>query len=226
MLVFLSRVHQDADDAKMTLIKIIIGQTIGFSVVILVSLSAMLLGLIIPTDYIDLVGFFPLYIGLHKAWEIHSHRSHHTPSESVFGLSLSYTELPQVDEMMTDAKDNQYEYEYDSYHNPKSTAVLQSGKHTKGDTNTSESICAEGIGPGDSGEEVEDFRPNCGPHPIGCGVSLSSSLTRRVLAIFMDPLVLEVRRRSLIQIVIRSFSLVTIISTLHLYSYLHCHLYS
>jgi hypothetical protein len=47
-----------------------VGQTIGFTIVIIISLVGMVLGLIIPSKYLDLVGFFPLCMGLFKLYEI------------------------------------------------------------------------------------------------------------------------------------------------------------
>jgi cadmium resistance protein CadD (predicted permease) len=47
-----------------------VGQTIGFTIVIIISLVGMALGFIIPTNYLDLVGFFPLCMGLLKLYEI------------------------------------------------------------------------------------------------------------------------------------------------------------
>jgi hypothetical protein len=51
-----------------------VGQTIGFTIVIIFSLVGMALGLIIPTKYLDLVGFFPLCMGLFKLYEIIAER--------------------------------------------------------------------------------------------------------------------------------------------------------
>lgn len=70
MLVFLSRSQKEFKDSKLGCFKVLIGQMIGFSLVMFISLTASLFGLLISEKYMDLVGFFPLVIGLYKYWEL------------------------------------------------------------------------------------------------------------------------------------------------------------
>lgn len=49
--------------------KVILGQTMAFTIVVLISLLGLVLGVFIPTEYINLIGVIPLYIGLQKAKE-------------------------------------------------------------------------------------------------------------------------------------------------------------
>jgi cadmium resistance protein CadD (predicted permease) len=70
MLLFFSRARTEYPDIKVGYAKVMIGQTIGFTIVMIISLIGMALGLIIPADYINLVGFFPLCMGLAKLYEI------------------------------------------------------------------------------------------------------------------------------------------------------------
>mmetsp|Transcript_19412 Transcript_19412/g.18761 ORF Transcript_19412/g.18761 Transcript_19412/m.18761 type:complete len:291 (-) Transcript_19412:72-944(-) len=74
MLLFFSRARTECTDIKIGYIKVMVGQTIGFTIVIIFSLVGMALGLIIPTKYLDLVGFFPLCMGLFKLYEIIAER--------------------------------------------------------------------------------------------------------------------------------------------------------
>lgn len=69
MLVFFSRAQQ-MEDVRMGYMKVILGQTIGFSIVILISLMGLVLGIFIPTEYVDLIGFIPVIAGLQKVYEV------------------------------------------------------------------------------------------------------------------------------------------------------------
>ena len=48
---------------------IISGQYLGIITLIVLSLAGVFLGLIIPAAYIELLGLFPIYMGLRKLWE-------------------------------------------------------------------------------------------------------------------------------------------------------------
>lgn len=51
-------------------IKVILGQFVGFTIVVLISLCGMGLGLILPKDIIALIGIFPLLMGIYKLYEV------------------------------------------------------------------------------------------------------------------------------------------------------------
>jgi len=72
MLIFFGRVHTEMaeQDIRSGYLKVIVGQTIGFSIVVFISLIGLLVGALIPEEYVDLVGLFPLIVGLMKAHEV------------------------------------------------------------------------------------------------------------------------------------------------------------
>jgi len=57
-------------EKRMAYVKVMAGQTIGFSIVIVISLIGLLLGLLIPEDYVDLIGFIPIVAGLMSMHEM------------------------------------------------------------------------------------------------------------------------------------------------------------
>jgi cadmium resistance protein CadD (predicted permease) len=64
MLIFFGRVNIEmTDQLKLGYLKVIIGQTIGFSILVFISFSGLLIGTIVPTEYIDIIGLFPLIAG-------------------------------------------------------------------------------------------------------------------------------------------------------------------
>jgi cadmium resistance protein CadD (predicted permease) len=71
LLIFFSKAQVEyPTEIRKAYLKVIAGQTLGFTIVILISLIGMVLGLIIPQNYIDLIGFFPLLMGLWNAYEL------------------------------------------------------------------------------------------------------------------------------------------------------------
>lgn len=72
MLYFFALAENEKTPAakRLQYVKVIAGQTIGFSIVILVSLVGFVLGLLIPEDYIDLIGFIPIIAGFMKLHEV------------------------------------------------------------------------------------------------------------------------------------------------------------
>ena len=72
MLYFFAMAENEKTPAakRLQYVKVIAGQTIGFSIVILVSLIGFVLGLLIPEDYIDLIGFIPIIAGFMKLHEV------------------------------------------------------------------------------------------------------------------------------------------------------------
>lgn len=72
MLYFFAMAENEKTPAakRLQYVKVIAGQSIGFSIVILVSLVGFVLGLLIPEDYIDLIGFIPIIAGFMKLHEV------------------------------------------------------------------------------------------------------------------------------------------------------------
>ena len=72
MLYFFAIAENEKTPAakRLQYVKVIAGQSIGFSIVILVSLVGFVLGLLIPEDYIDLIGFIPILAGFMKLHEV------------------------------------------------------------------------------------------------------------------------------------------------------------
>jgi cadmium resistance protein CadD (predicted permease) len=69
MLVFFARAQQ-MEDTHIGYMKVILGQTIGFSIVVLISMLGLVLGIFIPMEYVDLVGFIPIIAGIQNAYEV------------------------------------------------------------------------------------------------------------------------------------------------------------
>jgi cadmium resistance protein CadD (predicted permease) len=70
MLIFFGRVNAEMEDVRVGYLKVILGQTIGFSVVVGISLIGLIIGALVPEQYVDLVGLFPFLIGCQKLWEV------------------------------------------------------------------------------------------------------------------------------------------------------------
>jgi cadmium resistance protein CadD (predicted permease) len=51
-------------------VEIVAGQFLGIGALIAVSLAASMVGLLIPTPYIGLLGLFPIYLGVKALWNI------------------------------------------------------------------------------------------------------------------------------------------------------------
>jgi cadmium resistance transport/sequestration family protein len=56
--------------------EIIAGQLLGIGALIFISLVASLVGLLIPTPFIGLLGLFPIYLGVKALWD-HRHQNEH-----------------------------------------------------------------------------------------------------------------------------------------------------
>lgn len=92
MLLFLSRAQQ-MDNVNLGYMKVVIGQTVGFTIVVLISLIGMLAGIFIPAKYVNLIGLLPLYVGFEKAYELLTEGGHldsccpnesnHSPAENI-----------------------------------------------------------------------------------------------------------------------------------------------
>jgi cadmium resistance protein CadD (predicted permease) len=70
MLIFFGRVNAEMEDVRVGYLKVVLGQTIGFSIVVGISLIGLLVGALVPEQYVDLIGLFPLLIGCQKLWEV------------------------------------------------------------------------------------------------------------------------------------------------------------
>jgi hypothetical protein len=66
LVVFFAQV----DGKTFTNYQVAAGQTLGFSVILAVSLLGIVLGLFIPSGYIELLGFVPILIGLRQLYEL------------------------------------------------------------------------------------------------------------------------------------------------------------
>lgn len=53
----------------MTRRDVIVGQTLGFTVITAFSLLGLILGTFIPSGYVEFIGFIPLFMGVQKAFE-------------------------------------------------------------------------------------------------------------------------------------------------------------
>jgi hypothetical protein len=71
MLMFFGKATVDEElRANNGYLKVILGQTLGFSIVVFISLIGLLIGAIVPKEYIDLVGLFPFLVGVYKIYEV------------------------------------------------------------------------------------------------------------------------------------------------------------
>jgi cadmium resistance protein CadD (predicted permease) len=71
MLIFFSKAKLEySSDIRLGYMKVVAGETVGFSIILCFSLIGMLIGMIVPEDYVDLIGFFPLVVGLYKTYEV------------------------------------------------------------------------------------------------------------------------------------------------------------
>jgi hypothetical protein len=167
MLVFVSRAQREFQDFKHGSFKVMTGQIIGFSLVIFVSVTASMFGLLVPEEYMDLIGFFPLVIGIYKYWELCFHSGNNISDskriigDKSFGKMGESTSKVLYTELMEDDIDFSYEEACNSsstkaigsYHNP-SLVLLPEKKYEYQDLlqvmNSSE------LGSGDSGVEIFD----------------------------------------------------------------------
>jgi hypothetical protein len=71
MLMFFGKATVDEQlRANNGYLKVILGQTFGFTIVVLISLIGLLIGAVVPKEYVDLVGIFPFLVGLYKMYEV------------------------------------------------------------------------------------------------------------------------------------------------------------
>jgi len=68
IFLYIERKKSDTD-GSVSFIKVMIGQAIGFTILVLVSLMGMVLGVVFPLIYIDLIGFIPLCFGCKKLYD-------------------------------------------------------------------------------------------------------------------------------------------------------------
>ena len=150
------------------------GQMIGFSVVILISVTASLFGMLISEKYLDLIGFFPLVIGLYKYWELSKDAECTMVDLSwIIGRSKStdggefgeFKSKHQYASLSEEKEDTELSYEADcrrqghkdlgcnSYHNP---SILIIAEKTYEYQDLQSVIYSGELGCGDSGVEIFD----------------------------------------------------------------------
>jgi hypothetical protein len=212
MLVFVSRAQREFQDFKQGSFKVMTGQIIGFSLVIFVSVTASMFGLLVPEEYMDLIGFFPLVIGIYKYWELCFH-SGNSISDSKriignksFGKMGESTSKVLYTELMEDDIDFSYEEACNSsstkairsYHNP-SLVLLPEKKYEYQDLlqvmNSSE------LGSGDSGveifddedDEIDDDETFLLAYEEKKKRSVFLTGVKNMVDVCLDPFVLEVR---------------------------------
>jgi hypothetical protein len=217
MLVFLSRSQKEFKDSKLGCFKVMIGQMIGFSMVIFISLTASLFGLLISEKYMDLVGFFPLLIGLYKFWEL-CINADYTIDLSRFVRSADTVDATEskslYDNLAEDEGDLSYEEDCkrtgsgssvgsnnSSYHNP-SILILAEKAYEYQDLQTV--IYSGELGCGDSGIEVFDDEDDDDDESFLLAYeekkkrSLLVTAVRNAFETCLDPFVLEVRGETVI----------------------------
>jgi cadmium resistance protein CadD (predicted permease) len=67
LIIFFARARIPSD--QMCVSNVILGQTLGFSVLVAISLIGIVLGAFLPASYVSLIGFVPILMGLRMAWE-------------------------------------------------------------------------------------------------------------------------------------------------------------
>lgn len=120
MLMFFGKATM-LSDIKHGYVKVILGQTIGFTVVVLLSLIGAIAGLIIPAQYTNLIGFLPVIIGLYKIFEALKESGYfscccpHTPAE--LKNEKIYEIVDQTDQIITfDTENSNFENKQDLVH--------------------------------------------------------------------------------------------------------------
>lgn len=61
---------QQFENVSLAYIRVFLGLILGFTIVIILSCFGLLLGAFIPSKYVALIGFFPLFIGLKGLFEL------------------------------------------------------------------------------------------------------------------------------------------------------------
>ena len=69
LLIFYSRA-KSMPNKTAGYLRVILGQTLGFTIVVIISLFGMILGTFFSQEYINIIGIIPLYLGLQKLYEI------------------------------------------------------------------------------------------------------------------------------------------------------------
>jgi cadmium resistance protein CadD (predicted permease) len=69
MLIYFAQA-QLMENSRDGYIKVIVAQTMAFTAVIAVSLLGILLGVLVPMSYVDLIGILPLLIGIVQCYEL------------------------------------------------------------------------------------------------------------------------------------------------------------
>lgn len=69
LLIFFAEA-QKMENPYVGFMKVIIGDIIGFTIVVLISLIGLVAGLLFPDGYVALIGFLPIIIGIIKGYEV------------------------------------------------------------------------------------------------------------------------------------------------------------
>jgi cadmium resistance protein CadD (predicted permease) len=188
MLVFFSRAQTDyPSDVKFGYLRVIAGQTIGFTIVVLISLMGMIVGLVVPEDYVDLIGFFPLVVGLFKAYEVIEEEGCCGLECCGFGGELAetvadgskqeYEKLKQADDVDVEKQEPVFEEPISSYNNPAEAAAeppSEDEPETNALADTVGTICQSCLDP--FMLEVTTFALVCSSDNIAIYISLFASM--------------------------------------------------
>lgn len=69
ILLFFAKAY-NSPNVTLGMFRTVLGMGLGMTLVIAISLVGMLLGAFIPGMYVDLIGFFPLLIGVYQLYEV------------------------------------------------------------------------------------------------------------------------------------------------------------
>jgi cadmium resistance protein CadD (predicted permease) len=76
-------------------VQVIMGQTLGFTFVVICSLTGLILGSFIPQKYLNIIGIIPLILGLRKGYEVLADDGYFTMFSNYLSFSSTngYTEI-------------------------------------------------------------------------------------------------------------------------------------
>lgn len=198
-----------------------LGQMIGFSIVIFISLTGSLFGLLMSEKYMDLVGFFPLTIGLYKFWELCINSDYTIIDLSRFIRSSDSDDVGEFESksLYSDLAEEEGELSYEedckrtgtgvgsnsnSYHNP-SIVIVAEKAYEYQDLQTV--IYSGELGCGDSGIEIFDDEDDDDDESFLLAYeekkkrSYIVATFRSAFEACLDPFVLEVRTLLFVNIV-------------------------
>ena len=102
LLIFYAKARSLPAPVWKQYLQVILGQFLGFTFVIVLSLSGLLVGTFIPQEYVNAIGIIPLVLGLKKLYELLVEENYISDSCCKFGASHGdYVPIPELE--MTDA---------------------------------------------------------------------------------------------------------------------------